>query len=121
MGVRAVETITASVNCLSPVKDAAFAWLHRKRSSALLRVSHQMIGGIAELDVDRAYSLEVMADVQFVAHAHAAMQLPGLLGVAARGIADLRLGAGRQLRPIRLPRRQTQVQMLGERNRLLQR
>src|SRR5436309_8335118 len=97
MGVRAVETITASVNCLSPVKDVAFAWLHRKRSSALLRVSHQMIGGIAELDIDRAYSLEVVADVEFIAHAHASMQLHSLLGDEARGIADLGLGAGRKL------------------------
>ena len=43
------------------------------RILALLRVPHQMKGRIAKLDVDGAYALEVMADVQFVAHTHASM------------------------------------------------
>src|SRR6266702_5591772 len=64
--------------------------------SALLRVPHEMIGRIAKLDVDGVYSLEVMADVQFVTHTHASVQLHGLLCDEARGVADFRLRAGRQ-------------------------
>src|SRR5436305_13769080 len=50
--------------------------------------------GIAELDVDGRNSLEVMADVQFVGHAHAAMKLHRLVSDEPAGIADLRLGTG---------------------------
>src|SRR4051794_26807354 len=76
----------------------------RRGYSALLCEPHQMIGRIAKLDVDGAYSLEIMTDVQFLAHTHAAVQLHGLLRDEARGIADLRLGAGRQLRSVRFLR-----------------
>src|SRR6266851_10365120 len=83
--------------------------------SALLRVPHQMIGRIAKLDVDGAYSLEIMADVQFITHTHASMELYGLLCNEARGVADLRLCTRRQFRSIWLPSRQAEIQMLGER------
>src|SRR5437763_1935002 len=95
IGVRAVETITASV-IISPLVGFDSRIAASGARSALPRVPHQMIRGIAELDVDGAYSLEVMADVQFVAHAHAAMQLYGLLCDEPRGVADLRLRARRQ-------------------------
>src|SRR5206468_3925371 len=88
------------------------------KSSVLLRVPHQMIGGIAELDVDGAYSLEVVADVQLVAHAHAAVQLHGLLCDKSCGVTNLRLRAGRQFRSIRLLRGEAEVQMLGQRDGL---
>jgi len=80
-----------------------------------------MIGRIAELHVDRGDPLEVMADIQFVAHAHAAMKLDGLLGDKARGIADLRFRAGRQFRTVRLSGREAQVQVLHKRDRLFKR
>ena len=41
-----------------------------------------MVGGVTELNVDGAYSLEVMTDVQLVAHAHAAVQLHGGMGMS---------------------------------------
>src|SRR5258708_29922040 len=103
MGVRAVEKITASVIVyLWSGCGNRFAAL--EGDSALLRVPHQMIGGVAELDIDGAYSLEIVADVQLIAHAHTAMQLDGLLRDKACGIAHLRLGAGRQFRTIRFTR-----------------
>ena len=80
-----------------------------------------MIGGIAELDIDRGDPFEVMPDVQFVAHAHASVKLDGLLGNEARGIAHLRFRAGRQFRPIWLSGGEAEVQMLGERNRFFER
>src|SRR5687767_13455154 len=94
-----------------------FGWMRQSdyrlgRTSALLRVSHQMIGRIAKLDVDGVYSLEVMTDVQFITHTHASVQLHGLLCDEARGVADLRLRARRQLRSIWLPSREAEVQML---------
>ena len=120
IGVRAVETITASVIVVPLVGNdsritASNAW------SALLRVPHQMIGRIAKLDVDGVYPLEVMADVQFVAHSHASMQLHGLLCDEARRVAHFRLRAGRQFRSIWLPGCQAEAQMLGERDRLFER
>ena len=54
-----------------------------------LRVSQQVIGGIAELDVDGGNPFEVMADVQLVGHAHATMQLHRLIGDGFGDIADL--------------------------------
>src|SRR5215218_8847035 len=87
----------------------------RRGYSALLRIPHQMIGRIAKLDVDGVYSLEIGADVQFVAHTHAAMELHGLLCDEAGGVANLRLRARRQLRSIWLPSREAEVQMLRER------
>src|SRR6266702_3656862 len=95
IGVRAVETITASVISL-PLVGYDGRITASDAHSALLRVPHQMIGRIAKLDVDGVYSLEVMADVQFVSHTHASMQLHGLLCDEARGVADFRLRAGRQ-------------------------
>src|SRR5215216_2297021 len=62
IGVRAVETITASVMVIPFVGyDSRIA--ASDATLALLRVPHQMIGRIAKLDVDGVYSLEVMADV----------------------------------------------------------
>ena len=72
IGVRAVETITASVIVI-PLVGYDSRITVSDGHSALLRVSHQMIGRIAKLDVDGVYPLEVMANVQFVAHAHASM------------------------------------------------
>src|SRR6266702_5201468 len=66
IGVRAVETITASVIVL-PLVGYDSRITASDGTSALLRVSHEMIGRVAKLGVDGAYSLEVMADVQFVA------------------------------------------------------
>src|SRR5512132_2272750 len=86
----------------------------RRGYSILLRVPHQMIGRIAKLNVDGVYPLEVMADVQFVAHAHASMQLHGLLCDEAGGVADFRLRTRRQFRSIWLPSRETEIQMLCE-------
>src|SRR5215216_4531708 len=61
IGVRAVETITASVMVIPLVGyDSRIA--ASEGYSALLRVPHQMIGGIAKLDVDGVYPLEVVAD-----------------------------------------------------------
>ena len=118
IGVRAVETITASVIVIPLVGyDSRIA--ASDGHSALLRVPHQMIGRIAKLDVDGVYSLEVMTDVQFVAHAHASVQLHGLLCDEARGVADFRLRARRQFRSIWLPGREAEAQMLCERDRTL--
>src|SRR5438445_11841137 len=89
------------------------------KSSGLLRVPHQMIGGVTELDVEGAYPLEVVADVQFIAHAHAAMQLHGLLCDKFGRVPNLGLRAGRQLRSIWLSGREAEVQMLRERDCLL--
>src|SRR5260221_14075458 len=72
IGVRAVETITASV-IVTPLVGYDIRITVSDGPSALLRVSHQMIGRIAKLDVDGVYSLEIMPDVQFVAHTHASM------------------------------------------------
>ncbi len=58
-----------------------------------LRVAQHVVGGIAELDVDGGNPLEVMADIELVGHAHAAVQLHGLIGDELAGIADLGLGA----------------------------
>src|SRR5829696_1645581 len=110
MGVRAVETITASVIVhLRSGCGSRFAGLEGQ--SALLRVPHQMVGGVTELNVDGAYSLEVMPDVQFVAHTHASVQLHGLLCDEARRVADFRLRAGRQFRSIWLPGCEAEAQM----------
>src|SRR6266702_810818 len=120
MGVRAVETITASVIVyLWSARAVRFAALEGRL--ALLRVSHQMVGGVTELNVDGAYALEVMPDVQLVAHPHAPVKLHGLLCDKACGVSDLRLRAGRQFRSIWFLGGEAEIQMLGERNRLFER
>ena len=63
-----------------------------------LRKPQHMKRGIAELDVDGGNPLEVMADIQFVGHAHAAVELHRLVGDEPAGITDLRLGAGSEPR-----------------------
>src|SRR6266404_344352 len=81
--------------------------------SVFPRVSQEMIGGIAELDVDGGDPLEVMTDIQFVAHAHAAVKLHRLLADKARSLAHLRFRAGCELRAARLVLGQREIQMLG--------
>src|ERR1700723_1830526 len=81
--MRAVETITASVLMLASPSGRRFE----------LRKPQHVERGIAELDVDGRNPLEVMADIQFIRHAHAAMELHRLVGDKLAGIADLRLDA----------------------------
>src|SRR3954463_13978329 len=94
----------------SQLQSLLYLWLDttvelppRRGYSALLCEQHQMIGRIAKLDIDGAYSLEVMTDVQFVAHTHASMQLHRLLCDEACRVADFRLRARRQFRSVWLP------------------
>src|SRR5216684_4115969 len=117
MGVRAVETITASV-IFTPLvgRDIGCHILN----TLTPRIAHQMVSRITELDVDGGDPFEVMADVQFVAHAHAPVKLDSLLSDETRGIADLRFRAGRQFRSVRLVRYEAQIQMLSERDRLFE-
>src|SRR3954471_3252016 len=107
--VRAVETITASVAMLASLLC----------SRVELHVTQQVVSGIAELDVDGGDSLEVMADVQFVGHAHAAVQLNRLVGDELAGIADLRLGAGGEARDTALAGTEAKIEMLHQGKRLL--
>src|SRR5258705_1967171 len=112
IGVRAVEMITASVIFYPRVgRDID---CHIGTTLILLRIPHQMIGGITVLNVDRRYPFEVMTDVQFVAHAHAAMKLHGLLGDKSCGIADFRFRSGSQFGSMRLSGREAHVQMLRD-------
>src|SRR5258706_16128684 len=71
--------------------------------------------GIAELDVDGRNPLEVMADIQFVGHAHAAVGLHRLVGNEPAGITDLRLGAGSEPRDIGVAGVQAETEMLHQR------
>src|SRR6267142_1080339 len=50
--------------------------------------THEMVGGVAELNIDGKDSLEVMADIKLVAYSHAAVKLHRLLADKPRGIAD---------------------------------
>src|SRR5258708_37729077 len=77
--------------------------------------------GIAELDVEGGNSLEVMADIQFVGHAHAAMELHRLVGNEPAGITDLRLGAGSEPGETGLICTKAEAEVLHQRERLLMR
>ena len=59
-----------------------------------LRVPPQVPVGVAELAFDHGHALEEVADVQLVGHAHAAVDLHGVLADQLAGLADLHLGAG---------------------------
>ena len=56
-----------------------------------------MMVGAAELYVDCSQPLEIAADLQFVAHTHAAMDLHRLLANELCRLAHLYLGAGDRL------------------------
>src|SRR6266481_9297856 len=86
-----------------------------------LRVAQHVKCGIAELDVDGGYSLEVVTDVELVAHAHAAVQLHRLVGDKPGRVADLRFGAGGEPRSARLVRGEAEVEMLHQGDRFLMR
>src|SRR3954467_2254667 len=116
MGVRAVETITASI-IVSPLVGSGLPNLVGSDLGLLvLREAHEMKGGIAELDIDEGDSLEVMTDIQFITHAHPAVKLNSLLGDEAGGVTDLGFRARGQSRSVRLAGREAEIQMLGERN-----
>jgi hypothetical protein len=68
-------------------------WLRRFR----LREAVEMMVGVTELGVDRGEPLHVMADVQLVGHAHAAMQLDRLLAHVSPGATDQFLGSRNRL------------------------
>ena len=53
-----------------------------------------MVLNIAVQHVQHGEALEVVADIQFIGHAHAAMDLHRLLADEAAGLADLHLGGG---------------------------
>ena len=53
----------------------------------------QMMIGIAQLGLDHCEAHEVMADRQFIGHAHAAMQLNGGLTDKFRSTAHTHLGS----------------------------
>src|SRR5690606_29597674 len=57
----------------------------------------QVFIGTAHAQLEGQQPTEAVADVEFVGHAHAAMQLHRLLPDPARGLADQRLGAGHGL------------------------
>ena len=56
------------------------------------RVALQVMVDIAVERIEHGQPLEVMADIEFVGHAHAAMKLHRLLADEAAGLADLHLG-----------------------------
>ncbi len=58
------------------------------------RVAAQVPVGVAELALDHRHALEEVADIEFVGHAHAAVNLDGVLADELAGLADLHLGAG---------------------------
>ena len=74
---------------------------------------------IAELGVDHGQALEVVTDAEFVGHAHATMQLHGLLAHEAAGLADLHLGSGRGLLALGFVLAQLQVDHVGDGHGLL--
>lgn len=58
-----------------------------------LGVAFQVEVDVAELLADHGEAFEVVADVEFVGHAHAAVDLDGVLADELAGLADLDLGA----------------------------
>src|SRR5689334_1940231 len=80
-----------------------------------------MIRRVTKLDVDGQNTFEIMADIQFVAHAHAAMKLNRLLTDKARGFADLGLSTRREFRCMPVPISDSQSEVLGQRARLFER
>src|ERR1700761_9569415 len=60
-------------------------------------VAGQVVVGVAELGLDHAGALIVVADGHLVGHAHAAVQLDGVLADELAGLADLHLGRRRGL------------------------
>src|ERR1700744_5378158 len=84
-------------------------------------IAGQVIAGIAELHVDRADPLEIVSDVELVGHAHSTMKLDSLFGDELRGISALRLCARSDLGNLRLATGKTEVQILRQRCRFLER
>jgi hypothetical protein len=58
-----------------------------------LRIPPQVPVGVAELAFDHRHAFEEMADIEFVGHAHAAVDLHGFLADQLARLADLHLGA----------------------------
>src|SRR5690606_20695502 len=61
---------------------------------AQLGVAAEVPVGVAELAFDHGDALEVVADIEFVGHAHAAVDLHGVLADELAGLADLHFRAG---------------------------
>lgn len=58
-------------------------------TSGRASVTQQVVSRIAELDIDRQNPLEIVTDIQFVTHSHAAVKLDGLLADEAGVVTDL--------------------------------
>src|SRR5665213_649535 len=83
-------------------------------------VARQVVIHRAELGLDQRRALEVMADRHFLGHAHAAVELDGVLADEAAGAADLDLGRRDRLGPVMRDLGKLDVSHVGHRHRLLE-
>ena len=68
------------------------SWSKLTIRSVLLRIAQYVIGGITELDIEGRYPLEIVTDVELIAHTHAAMKPHRLFGDELGRVADFRFG-----------------------------
>src|SRR5271155_3989144 len=84
-----------------------------------LQITTEMMVGGAELHIDGSQPLEIAADLQLIAHTHAAMDLHRLLANELCRFADLHLGAGGRLGALARVAGEGQSGQIAHRQRLL--